>query len=165
MREGIVGFTLGELGTLLAFVLLFVVGIQRSEGRGIPVERADSMQSALQQLQDSIGALARAMAASEDTLARLRELQSRQTPSCREAGLAGGLLFSAEVLGDDRFRINDAVLSYSELLTRYSADIRNAEDADCVHQVTSYAGSDVSGDALARAQARLQRTFYHSVRP
>lgn len=166
MREGIVGFTLGELGILVAFVLLFVLaGLGRSSDTDVPdpndIARArDSLEFALARA-DSLDA---AFALAKDSLEVLRGKRSRQTPSCREVGVADGFLFTTEILGPDLFRVNNDTLSFRGIIGRFSESVNDAERRDCVHQVTSYAGPEVSGAALVDAQRQLEVVFYHSVR-
>ncbi|MCH7858045.1 MAG: hypothetical protein IIB37_14945 [Gemmatimonadetes bacterium] len=171
MREGIVGFTLGELGILISFLLLFVVADQRRSSTTVSVERTDSLEGQLDRAKDSVNVevaranlLQRNLALAEDSLEILRGKRSAQTPSCREVGVAVGFLFSVEVLSADLYRIASDTMNYGQLLSRFSEPLSRAERENCVHQVTSYAGPDISGGAMVEAQRRLEADFYHSVR-
>lgn len=148
--SGILGFTLGEVGLLLAFALLFLMGVSRQESPDRTV--VDSLKDHSEKLENEVDSLSSV----------LDSLQSAQTPSCQEAGIASSFLFTATVVGEDRFRVEGNIYAgIDELLEHSRQALAEAERADCMHQIWVQPGREVSLGDYRQGVKKLARHFYY----
>lgn len=149
-KGGIIGFTLGELGILLAFSLLFMIGLQRRNNAEPPPD--ESLRETIELLRAKVDSLESV----------LDSLQSAQIPSCREKGVVSGFLFDVTVIGDQRFRVEGRTYpSLESLLNRFQESMEVAEDAGCIHQIRVRPEANVGLPEYRAAVKRLARHFYY----
>lgn len=152
-KESLIGFTLGELGLLIAFVLLFFIGVQENRGpdRTVNVDSLKERLAAVKANRDSL----RSMVDS------LEGLQSTQTPSCREAGLTQEFLFTTSVVGRRQFLIDDETLSWRQLQQEFQSEISAARRNNCVHQINVRPAEATSLEEYRDAIKLLRQLFYY----
>ncbi len=153
------GFTEAELGLFLVLVLLAAaVGAS-------PSETATPRRSTLDSGMARVAALDSALRITRDSLQRLRDLRSRQTPTCRERNLADGPLFTVTVLGSNRFQIGAEVLTLQGIQGRFRNEMGIARAQKCRHQIQVRHDSHVSADDLWTAFRALRKDFNTDMEP
>ena len=157
--QAVMGFTEAELGLFLVLVLLAAaVGASPS---GTTTVRRSTLDSALAR-----GAtLDTALQVTRDSLQRLRDLRSRQTPTCRERKVAEGPLFTVTVLASNRFHIGNEILTLQGIHGRYGDAMGIARTQRCRHQIRVRYDSRVNADDLWTALRVLRKDFNTDMEP
>ena len=155
MREGLVAFTLGELGLLTAFVLTFAIGFERQQPTTPAVPAPDTIpqekdQRRIETLRDSLETL-------RDSLADLR---SPQLPACQQVGLVDGYLVTTTVVGLNQYMVEGDTLSLSEVQSRFAPQLEEAALRECVHQARALHAGDLPVETFVSAFNRLGQLFY-----
>lgn len=153
MREGVIGFTLGELGILAAFVLLFGYATEALNDT-VPVSVADSLRSELQDARGERDSLSRAIQALRDSL------RSASLPACQSVDVIDGYLFSALVIDRQQYVVGNDTLSFNGLRKAFASEIKTAQEQECRHQVRVRASQGLSAEMFIAAYNRLGRLFY-----
>lgn len=164
-EDSLQAYTLGELGLLLAVVLLFLLGgsIASREASDSPPER----EPRTLEIDSLKAALARSEARVESLLAALdsvRHNRSPLRPSCAQRGIVDGYLFDAVIVGGNAFAVGADTLSLDNIRSRFQRSLREAESVGCVHQVQARMGTGVDYDEFVRGWDRLRRMFYLRLR-
>lgn len=145
-RSGLIGFTLGELGLLVAFALLFMMRLSWQETPDTTAidsleRRVDSLESIL----DSV--------------------QSAQVPSCDEKGIISGFLFTVTVVGANQYRVKGEYFSsVQELLLHFEEAMERAEEAGCIHQIGVRPAPNIALEPYRAGVKRLAQHFYYAER-
>jgi hypothetical protein len=140
------GFTVGELGFLVAF--LFAAGLiprktSTPAANLVPKARADSLQLQLSSARDS-----------------LRKLRSNQKPSCIEKRLTSQPLADITIAGPNDYIIDGTTLTFADIRRRFSAQLAAADSCGCTHSVRTFLDPAVGASAYNAGLRQLQGLFY-----
>jgi len=156
MKEGLIAFTLGELGILTAFVLIFSLAVEQHQ-RALTAAQADSLRDEVLQERLARHQLDASVAALRDSL---RELRSPDRPSCSQTGLIDGYLFEARVLDQNQFLVKGDTLTLSGIRDRFSKQLAAARQAGCVHQAVALPSGTITAHTFVGGFNQLSRLFY-----
>ena len=159
-RDDVLGLTLAEVGLFVVFILL-LVGLTKPD----LAEKLRGAEEMIRTLDMRLNHARANWAAARERIrflqGQLQELQSPQRPSCREAGVADGFLFSLTIEGRQRLRLAGGQLfTFPELLEFFRSDLEDANRGRCVHAISVSYIPDVSIDAYDAALRELEQHFY-----
>jgi hypothetical protein len=165
-RLDIVGLSLAEIALVLVFGVLAIFAPAYSRLK----KELRSTNSVSLPLRDQITSLQQQLRKAQVENSTLREqfvaqrpnLRSKQTPSCMELHKAATWLFTAVVLGADRYEIDGQKYTLQELLTTYSSATSSAKQDGCVQSIKISCGENVSGSQYQTALVQLGQSFYIS---
>ena len=157
MREGLIAFTLGELGLLTAFVLTFAVGFERQRPVTLTPAEADSLRQVVNEQRRTREDDLRQIEALRDSVAALR---SPQRPACQQVGLIEGYLVTARVVGRDEYVVEGDTLSISGVESRFAVQLEESTLRGCVHQVLALHAAGLPAETFVSAFNRLGQLFY-----
>jgi hypothetical protein len=163
--QTIIGFTEAELGLVLALVFLVLwlvssrpaIAIDKAPPTAVvPKDSADLLAARVESLMVVNAAL-------ELSLDSLRPKRSRLAPSCAEAHVADGPLFTVRVEGVDSYLIDGQAYTWSGLLEKSALARAVAARAKCRQQIRVSTDPSISAAAYSTALRRLRSEFYTSL--
>lgn len=101
----------------------------------------------------------------EEEVLKLRELRSRDQPSCMEKGLASGPLFVATIRGRNQYELpNGRLTSLEGILSENAQALALATRNSCRHRADVFYGLGVSGVEYDEALRRIRGSFRISMK-
>jgi hypothetical protein len=172
-RFSIIGFTEAELGFIVAILLFAAMSAHRTAvAKPVPKLTPAVSRKDFENLKQQFSQLARSNAQEiqknlelQRELDRQSNLRSRQKPSCTERHIAQGFVAEIQVTGIDQFQLEGKTFDMSDLLQRFSPELKQAQNAGCIQSIRVIPGANISTRDYVQARNALGQHFYPADRP
>jgi hypothetical protein len=158
----VIGFTEAQLGIVLA-ALFLVLWIGAAEAQKPEPTRQKASVDISADSARNLNRLALRQTAVADSLRAivdsLRPKRSRLIPSCKERGLAGGVLLAVYVLGADRLVVDGTQYTWDGFRRLTSADREQARRNGCIHEVSVSPSPEMPAHSYNTALKRIRSVF------
>lgn len=144
-----IGITLSEL----AFVVLFSLAAALVPSQFEQENLTASLQGEMESLKRQNTELKRQVVTMQS------ELRSKAKPTCVEAGIAKGWLFTTTIRGRNAYELNGRIMSLEEILSANRQALLVAEKEECLHRIKLFYGLGVAGIDYDYALRRIEEPF------
>ena len=172
MRQDVIGTTLAELTLLLLFLVIAAFFfVNDSKSTPIPIKtnvqkdevqklktRLRQMEFEKVELKNQLNDLKLLTESLQNQLNR-PGLTSNQTPTCHELKLAPTWIAEIGIIGVNRFKVNDNIYNYTELVKHFKDDLKFAEQQGCNHCVKFWFNKNISTVVYHDSLTKLQKLF------
>ena len=92
----------------------------------------------------------------------LADLKPKQTPTCREAGVAEGILFTATVISGDTYLVEKRPVNIGDITRVFGKQLAVASEKHCKQSVRVLYAGTISTAAYDHALRQIEEIFYVS---